>query len=167
MIKTTTTEAKDLVKDNDIIDVDLSVIKKKKFRINGDNNLIIELNPSDMNIIARLNDATPKLESLQRKALKLSSDKDIDLSSTAKLLKEVDDEMRELVDYIFNADVSSKCAADGSMYDPMGGMYRYEHILDKLMKLYEDNLAEEYKRMKVRINKYAKTTPTGGTKKKR
>ena len=144
---------------DDIIDVDLSAIKRKRFRINGDNNMIIELNTSDMNIISRISEVKPKLEALQKKAAELSNSDDSNtLESSAKLLSEIDHEMRDLVDYIFNSDISSKCAADGSMYDPLDGNFRYEHIIDKLMKLYEDNLVEEYKKMKLRVNKYAKTT---------
>ena len=167
MIKSTPSEKdteikKQVVKKpaDDIIDVDLSAIKRKRFRINGDNNMIIELNTSDMNIISRISEALPKLEALQNKAVKSSKDSDLDdVSATGKMLRDIDNEMRDLVDYIFNSDISSKCAADGSMYDPLDGVFRYEHIIDKLMKLYEDNLSEEYKKLKIRVNKYAKTTP--------
>lgn len=144
-------------KDADIVDIDFAVIKRTKFRLNGDNNCIIELNTADTNILSRLAPADLKLKALQNKVIKLTEREDTDnIESVGKELKAIDDEMRELVDYIFDSDVSSKCAAHGSMYDMLDGMFRYEHIIERLMKLYEDNLSEEYKKFKSRINKYAK-----------
>ena len=48
--------------EEEFIDVDLSVTKKKKIRINGDNNKIIELNTSDLNILERLSKQYPVLQ---------------------------------------------------------------------------------------------------------
>ena len=153
MIKTSQAEI-----ENNIIDIDLSAIKKKRFRINGDNDLIIELNTSDMGIVNRINDALPKLNALQDKAAKLGVEVEGEdlLASSAKTLKSIDKEMRELVDFIFDADVSSKCAKDGSMYDLLDGSFRYEIILEKLTSLYAERINMEYKKLKQRVNKYAK-----------
>ena len=144
-----------VVENNDIIDVELSNIKKKRFRINGDNNKILELNVSDMNIVSRIREAYPKLEAIQAKVLKFSESETTD-EKGAEALKEFDKDMRELIDFIFNANVSEICADDGSMYDPMGGMFRYEYIMDKITSLYETNLNNEFKQMRARVNKYAK-----------
>lgn len=145
--------------EDDIIDIDLSVIKKKRFRINGDNAKILELNVSDMGIVSRLNDAYPKLMALQDKVSSLgeiddSLDDQEKMSLTAEKLNEIDTEMRELLDYIFQSNVSEICGSDGSMYDPIDGTFRYEHIITALVKLYETNLDEEFKRMKARISKH-------------
>ena len=150
-----TPEKEPVVDNNDIIDVELSNIKKKRFRINGDNNKILELNVSDMNIVSRIREAYPKLEAIQAKVLKFSESEDTD-EKGAEALKEFDKDMRELIDFIFNANVSEICADDGSMYDPMGGMFRYEYIMDKITSLYETNLNNEFKQMRARVNKYAK-----------
>lgn len=155
--KDTETKVKEpVVNEADIVDVDLSEIRKKRFRINGDNNKILELNVSDLNIVSRIQEAYPKLDAIQAKVLKYAENKSDDPEKDAKMLKEFDDDMRELIDYIFNANVSEVCADDGSMYDPMGGMFRYEYIMDKITALYETNLNNEFKRMKARVNKYAK-----------
>jgi hypothetical protein len=151
--------------ENDIIDLDLSVTKKKKFRIDGDNSRIIELNVSDMNILARMSDTYPKLNALQDKASKLmdgiSFDDDADdeqltqnMQTAAERLKSVDTEMRELIDFMFDADVSSKAAPDGSMYDPFKGSPRYEYIITLLMKQYETNLQSEYAEMEKQLSKH-------------
>ena len=150
------------VTENDnIIDVDLSVIKKQRFRINRDNSKILELNTSDMGIIARLDEMYPKLMKLQEKVTTLADmedDADGDaeiLSTAAKKLTEIDAEMREAIDYIFQSNVSEVCGSEGSMYDPIDGVFRYEHIIETLSRLYTNNFESEFKKMKSRVNKRA------------
>ena len=144
---------------NDIIDVDLSIVKKKKFRINGDNSKILELNVSDMGIVSRLDETYSKLMDLQDKVASLAdineeaNDREI-LSSTAKKLNEIDGEMRDLLDYIFQSNVSEICGSEGSMYDPIEGTFRYEHIISTLTKLYENNLNSEFAKIKKNISKH-------------
>ena len=144
---------------NDVIDVDLSIVKKKKFRINGDNSKILELNVSDMGIVSRLDESYTKLMDLQDKVASLAeineeaNDREI-LSSTAKKLNEIDGEMRKLLDYIFQSNVSEICGSEGSMYDPIEGTFRYEHIISTLVKLYENNLNAEFAKMKKNISKH-------------
>lgn len=146
--------------DKDIVDVDLSVIKKKKFRINGDNTKILELNVSDMGILSRLDEAYPKLMDLQDKVAELAEMNDADgedrelLATTASKLNEIDGEMRKILDFIFDSNVSEVCGSEGSMYDPIDGTFRYEHIISTLTKLYENNLNTEFKKMKDRVNKH-------------
>ena len=144
--------------EENIIDVDLSAIKKQKFRINGDNSKILELNVSDMGIIARLEDTYPKLMELQDKVANLVDvDEDADdklLSSTAKKLKEIDSDMRETIDFIFQSNVSEICGSEGSMYDPIEGVFRYEYIISTLAKLYENNMESEFSKMKQRVDKH-------------
>ena len=142
-----------------VVDIDLSVIKKKKFRINGDNSKILELNVSDMGILSRLDEAYPKLMDLQNKVAELADindeaeDREL-LSTTASKLKEIDGNMRETLDFIFQSNVSEVCGSEGSMYDPIEGTFRYEHIISTLTKLYENNLNAEFKKMKDRIGKH-------------
>lgn len=148
------------VADENIIDVDLSAIKKQKFRINGDNNKILELNTSDMGLMTRLDEMYPKLIDLQNEVISLADENDgADdtslLSSTAKKLKKIDNDMRETLDYIFQANVSETCGSEGSMYDPIDGVFRYEHIIETLTKLYENNLNNEFQKMKARVDKLA------------
>ena len=50
--------------DNNIVDINLGFVEKKKFRINGDFNRMLELNVSDLNVFARLKEGYPKLKEL-------------------------------------------------------------------------------------------------------
>ena len=53
------------------------------------------------------------------------------------------------------------CCDGGSMYDPIGGQYRYEYIIDRIMALYGDSWEKETKlskdRMKSHTAKYTKS----------
>lgn len=153
----------DEIKDN-IIDVNLEGVKRQRFRINGDPNAIIELNLSDLGIVERLEEGVKQLEEQMTRISELDSD-DEELS---KKLKQADAAMRECVDYIFDYPVSAVCAKYGTMYDPKDGKFRYEHIIDGLTKLYNENLNEEYKKFQNRIKKHTAkyTVPSAGKSKK-
>ena len=69
--------------------------------------------------------------------------------------------MRKIVNGIFDFDVCDICCDGGSMYDPIGGQYRYEYIIDRIMALYGDSWEKETKlskdRMKSHTAKYTKS----------
>lgn len=154
-------EVKEEVKNTPVFDgdIDLSATRKKRFRINGDDNCWLELNVSDMGIISRLTEAYPKLEKLQEKAIKITastSSDELDEVQLGKDIKAIDKDMRKILDSIFDAPVSEVCAPDGSMFDPFGGICRYEHIIGKLVELYDANIASEASDIKAHTDKYAK-----------
>lgn len=153
----TDTEEKTKVADN-VVDIDLSPIKKQSFRINGDNDKMLELNTSDMNIVVRLNKIYPKLQKLADEAVELSKT-DMDnteegLNKFATKLEEIDVKMSNLVDELFDANVSAVCKDGGSMYDPFNGTFRFEHIINTLANLYTNNFSKEFSQMKQRVKKH-------------
>ena len=161
---------------NDIIDLDLSITKKKKFRFDKDDTRIVEINTSDMNLMQRVNKAYPRLQELQDKASKLTDGIDTndmgnearainDIAIMAERLSAVDAEMREMLDFMFDAPVSSAAAPTGSMYDPFNGSFRYEHIIALVMKQYEENLQSEFGKMERQLKSHTdKYTSTQGDK---
>lgn len=146
-------------KTNDIQDIDLSIFNKKKFSINGDTDRIIELDVSDLNILTRIKEQYPRLEELAASISELKEIKPDTLSETelidetATKLSEVDKEMRKIVDIIFDSNVSEVCVPTGSMYDPINGTFRFEHLINTLIKLYDENLTQEAKKIKANLNK--------------
>lgn len=152
-------------KDN-LIDINIGEIEKKRFRINGDDNKILELNTSDLNIASRFSEAYPALIECEKQVTELqeSANEDTDelgsISMFSEKLKSIDTKMKELMDFIFDSNVSEICAGNGSMYDPLDGYMRYEVIIDRLSDLYTDNLGKEMKkvqnRMKTHTAKYTK-----------
>lgn len=144
---------------DEITDVEIKAVKKQKFRFNGDNNKILELNTSDLSIVTRLNSAYERLTKLMEEVGETLSTlpeeedtTDESLNNIGDMLKKLDTKMREEVDFIFDAPVSAVLCADGSMYDPIDGMFRYEHIIDKLTELYENNINREFGKMRQRVN---------------
>lgn len=114
--------------ENNVIDIDLSALRKKRIRINGDDTKIIEINVSDMGVITRLQEAYDRLISLankynlQEEESKTEGDtNNISDEEIVETLRRLDTEMRELIDFIFQANVSEICADDGTMADPING----------------------------------------------
>lgn len=145
--------------DNEILDISLEPVRKKRFRIDGDNDRILELNTSDVNIITRLNELYPKLEDLAQEAVKkLDIDENGDgitiIAEMSEALTEIDNEMRNLVDDLFDANVSEVCCPHGSMYDPFNGQFRFEHIIGTLADLYTNNFNKEVEKINKRVQKH-------------
>lgn len=146
------------VEDEEIQDIKLNFSSKKKFRIDNDSSRILELDTSDLSVLTRLQEYYPKLKELDEDVAKFTLDLDSEETSAimkaGKGLAKVDKQMRDYIDKIFNANVSETCAPSGSMYDPINGQLRYEHIISLISGLYEDNLARETKKLKSRIAKH-------------
>ena len=149
-----------MVPEDDVVDIDLSVTKKKRFRIDGDNSRILYLNTSDFGIVTRLKDAYPKLSALAAKMHEDEfeiSDDDTEyekLDKAGTFIDNIDKKMRAEVDFIFNSNVSEVCAPDGTMYDLFNGKFRFEHIIDKLATLYGQQVRKEYSLMSARMKKH-------------
>ena len=147
---------------NNIIDISIDSIRRKRYRINGDDNKILELNPTDFNITVRMKEAYPKLTECESKITELSNSTDTKdssetlegMSKFADTLSSLNNEMCELIDYIFDSNVSEVCCDGGSMYDLIDGFMRYEIIVDNLVKLYETNLSAEVKKVQRRVKKH-------------
>ena len=151
----------ELIKPAQHVDVDLSATGKQTFMIKLRENDIrpLELNPSDLLFIKRLNDIYPKLKADAEKAV---SKMDIDenksaeeiLRESAEVLSEIDANMRAAMDEIFDSNVSEVCAPEGSMYDPFNGEFRFEHIINALSGLYENNLKKEAEKTMNKLKKH-------------
>lgn len=157
------------VDDSDIIDLELKEIRKKKFRLERDNNRVIELNTSDLMLGKRLKEVYPKMLSLVTEANEIMANLDEEDDSEIEALVIINDKLKDFLNYVFDSDIADKACPDGSLYDPFNGKFRFEYIIEKLMDLYENNFSQEYMLMQKRIDKhtdkYTKTTKS--TKKKR
>lgn len=141
----------------DIVDIKIEN-PKKKFRINGDNSKMIELCPTDVNIVVRLKDVYGKLDKLANRAGSLLVDKEEAtesemIESTANALADLDKEMRDLIDFLFDSPISNILADGVSMYTPINGEFWFEHCIDVLSRLYTNNFNREFARMKEKIHK--------------
>ena len=142
----------------DVIDLDLSVTRKRQFRFNKDDDRLIELNIADMSIIKRLSETYPKLQEWLTEMQDISNQETNsvfdDMESIGNALSKIDANMRDAIDYIFNAPVSKAAAPDGTMYDIFEGQFRFEYILELLLGYYENNMSDEFKKMQKHVKKY-------------
>lgn len=142
--------SEEVEKEDKIVDINIGGVKKSKFRINGDDSSILELNLSDMNFANRLEKGYKNITNILVDVSKIAEDD----SNLSDKLKRADHRMREQLDYIFDSNVSEICGKGGTMYDVTNGTYRFEHIIDSLTKLYSANANAEYKKLKARIQKH-------------
>lgn len=147
--------------DNNVIDLDLSVTKKKKFRFDKDDSRMVDINIADMGAISRLTETYPKFEGWVAEvtyASEVVSDEEGDtlnsLNKIGETLTHIDKQMRDAIDYIFDAPVSAAAAPDGSMYDLFEGDFRFNHILSLLLKYYENNMSTEFAKMQKQLEKH-------------
>lgn len=157
LVKTSSKEVP--TNNNDIQDINLSSLNKKRFRIDGDNNRIIELNTSDAGFIVRLNQLYPKMkkigDELSVKINNQSSIKDDDsLGEIAEIIIGLDNDLKAMVDELFDSNVSEVCMPEGTSVDPINGEFRFEAIIRKLGKLYVDNFNAEFTKMKNNVSKH-------------
>lgn len=154
------------------MDLDLSATRKKRIRIDGDDNRIIEINTSDMNIIQRLDTLSDRMNKLSDKFIDLKfgntpEGEEPSMTDTKEAIRMIDRELRDIIDELFQSKVADICAPDGTMWDMFNGSFRYEIVLEKLLSLYADNIQAETKKTMDRLHKYTNKYVTQDHFKKR
>lgn len=147
---------------DNIIDINLNVTQKQQIRLDGDDNRIIELDTGDLTILNRLREVYPRLSELGIKGFEINDvDEDTPIEAVDNMLsalKEIDGEMRSIINYIFDANIADVCLPTGAMYNMRSGEFVFERILDALFGLYSENIQAEFgkmsDRMKQHTNKY-------------
>lgn len=148
----------------EVVDINLEGSRRKRFRIDKDDNRILELDTTDLSIIDRFQKKYNEMIELIDNAFKNVStdavtkeDGEMDteyIDSVIGSISDVNIKMREIIDQIFNSNVSEVCAPFGSMLDPINGKFRFEHIFDTLIPLYENDIDAEMKKMNARVQKH-------------
>lgn len=153
----------------------ISLSSKKTFTIDGDLTRTIQLDTSDMNVLVRLEEVYGDIQKLAvdagNRIVASKTDDTMDEESLTELsavLKDIDQQMRVKLNYIFASDIADACEPTGNMYDPVGGEFRFEHIVGVLAELYANNITAEFKKMQERVKKHTQkyTSGTGRRNKK-
>lgn len=148
----------------EVVDINLEGSRRKRFRIDKDDNRILELDTTDLSIIDRFQKKYTEMVELIDSAFKNVSadaitkeDGELDteyMDGVIGSISDVNIKMRKIIDQIFNSNVSEVCAPYGSMLDPINGKFRFEHIFDTLIPLYENDIDAEMKKMNARVQKH-------------
>ena len=153
----------------------ISLSSKKTFTIDGDLTRTIQLDTSDMNVLVRLDEVYEEIQKLavdagnRIVASKTGEGEEMDEASLRELsnvLRDIDKQMREKMNYIFASDIADACEPKGNMYDPVGGEFRFEHIIGVIAGLYANNITAEFKKMQERVKKHTQKY-TSGSKRNR
>lgn len=156
--------------------IQMNISGRQKFTINGDESKFIMLNPGDMGIVARLGDAIPVLNGFaeQYDALMRTSlgDDETEKSTEESMIEfnkkftEIDNQLRDTINNLFNYDVCSVCADGGSMLDLQDGEYRFSVIIEALMPIYEETISAEMEKLVKKMNKRVEKYTTQDHKKR-
>ena len=136
------------------ISLDIPEIARTNVWVNGDCTKVLRLNLSDMNMMKRLRESYPKLDELTEEVQKMMATEDISSDEIIDTFDKINQQMKDIVDGIFDFPVSDMMCDGGSMYDMLGGQLRFEYIIDKLAGLYGNTIAEEAKRLNARLAKH-------------
>lgn len=126
-------------------------LHKKSYTIDGDENSVIYLDPSDMNILNRIQEFSAEVDVVLSSLKELSEEDEV-----VPKLAETDAQMRELINKLFDYDVCSVCVPSGTLFDAIGGQFKFEIIVDGLSKVYADNISAEMKKVTDRMSQHTK-----------
>lgn len=122
----------------------------KHLAINGDENRIITINPTDIAVIKRYNEVIPQLDELSEKY------KEIPQEKTVEAISELDKKAREFIDYIIGSPVSETVFGTANCLSYAGGQTIFENFLTAYMNYMTPAIKSEYEKSKKRIEKYTK-----------
>lgn len=145
----------------------------KSFAINGDENRVIRFNPADPNLIKRAMQAQEnirkeqeKMEDMQVIPRTITAVEDVNEEAaneaasreSAALLQELEDVIREQVNYIFNADVYDIAFSGQSPLCIVGTEkeYLFEAFINSTLPIIEEETKGYREASQKRIEKYTK-----------
>ena len=143
-----------------ILNINLDKGRRKRFTIDGDENRVLEINPSDMGIFARLSEfdeqVTAAMEKFSNEQAEVTTDEDFDIVKLGKLITELDHFIREKMDWLFDTNVSEVMAPHGTMLDPINGEFRFQYLNEVLSDLFDKQFTKELKIRNDTIRKHTK-----------
>lgn len=131
-------------------------IRKKGFETN--NGAVFYLDTSDVNAATRFSEKQGDLQALHKEHTKVENNKEIlekesgektfeEIAELGKELREIDNKVKEITDYIFDTGVSE------AIWGRTFALLSIDTVYDTLFGLYEKDVAEAMRKSKVRIDK--------------
>ena len=64
-------------------------------------------------------------------------------------------EIRSIIDNVFDAEIADKLLGNSSAFSPVNGKFKYEHIIECMLKCYEQQIQDEAPKFNARkVQKY-------------
>lgn len=143
-----------------LLNINLEHGKRKRFTIDGDKNRILEINPSDMGIFARVDNfdkvVSPAIIEFGEKQINMPEGQDFNLAELGEGLMALDKLIREQLDILYDTNFSAIMAPYGTMLDPINGEFRYQYLIDIMSELYNETFTEELKERNDKIREHTK-----------
>ncbi len=149
--------------------IQMNISDKTRYTINGNKEKYIELNTGDVGIIARMGEVIPTINGLVDKYENLigNTDDEQDFMAFSKAFSDIDKELRDVTNLLFDYDVCSVCASGGSMLDMCNGEYRFTEIITTLISMYQDTISAEAKKLISKMKKHTDKYTTQDHQKKK
>lgn len=156
--------------DNNVFagNLDLGFTNKKKFTVGGDPNRVIEFDPSDVGVANRLARSLKKLQGLADdwEALNKANDgianseEDGDIIKSSEEFSErydkLEKEVRDIIDEVFDSKIADTLLENTSVFSPVNGKFKYEHVIEAMLKCYEQQIQDEAPKFRARnMGKYS------------
>lgn len=125
----------------------------KEYAVNGDENNVIRINVSDLNISKRYQEASEKIEKLAEKYKNVSK-------PTPEQLAEADKEVRTQLNYVFDSDVCTPAFGNTNCFSPVAdGHFLFEAFMEAFLPLIQQDMQATANASKIHIgNKTEKYT---------
>lgn len=123
--------------------------------MNDDKNNVIRINTADLGILDRVEQSEEKLKKLQEEAQKAQNIEDTDGRKYA-IWGKLDKEIREQINYVFGADVSTPAFGTTYCFSFCDGAPMFENFINALLPVIEKDCMAESEKMKANIGKYTK-----------
>lgn len=120
----------------------------KRLAINGDENRIIIVNPTDVGIVVRYREKLPEIK-------KLSADTE----NQEEIPDILDKKIREFVDYIIGSPVSEIAFGKTNCLSMASGHTIFENFLTAYMDYMKPEIKAEYELSKKRVEQYTTQLP--------
>lgn len=124
----------------------------KEFQIGDDENAVIRVNTTDLQILARFNKVEPEFDKILSECQKIDDQTSVD--ETIETLTKCDSEVRKNIDYIFGSKISDTVFGDTNCVSFVGGQPMFMNFLDAIMAEIEKDINSEVKLSEKKIGKY-------------
>lgn len=125
-----------------------------EIHVDNDPTRVIRLDLSDSGVFTRLRAAQPRLDAIGARFAVMKENGTHAADVYADAMIEVEQQLKDIIDEIFNANVCGPACGGASLFTLDDGLYLFERIIDVLGGLYAEQMVAEQKAHEKRIKKH-------------